>query len=134
VTDPSAEAIEKAGISYGPAAQAAKGTLNSLLRQQGKPMTNMRPQLSSIELERLLEGEGYLWNDWIRAYQRVRDVWRETTEEYLGRSPALVTLEELEDNNCTKPDATLQERTAGYAWLKKRLSRTRLRQLSHRPR
>jgi hypothetical protein len=99
-----------------------------------KPMTNMRPQLSSAELERLLESEGYLWNGWIRGYERVRDVRRETAEEYLARRPALVTLEELEDNGCTKAEATPQERTAGYAWLKRRLSRTRLRQLSHRPR
>ena len=79
-------------------------------------------ELSSTDLERLLKSKGYLWNDWIRGYKRVRDVRRETTEEYLGGPSDIVTLEELEDHDCTKLDATPQERTAAYAWLEKRLS------------
>ncbi len=78
-----------------------------------------RPSDINSEAIRLLGGADWLWSDAHKAFVESRNPERETTGDYLSRSPALISYEELRDHRLAGPAA---ERAAGLRWLRGRLS------------
>ncbi len=78
------------------------------------------------DADRLLRESGFLWNDFLYAFQRIRRTRREATDSYLS-NPVLVTFEELNDHHLIAPvelqhvQPTVQQRRDGLAWLASRI-------------
>ena len=85
------------------------------------PIGEPPKQLNSTETERLLKANGYLWDNWAFGFRRTRDVAHETTEQYLAKTPDIIGYEELEDHDCFKSDASVEERHASEAWVRERI-------------
>jgi len=79
------------------------------------------PSTIASEAIQLLEEADWPWSNIHNAFVESRDPERETTENYLSRSPAQISYEELREHRLAGP-ASMAEREAGLQWLRRRLS------------
>lgn len=94
------------------------------------------PPTIDIDAVKLLEREGYLWDDWLHGFRRKRRVGLESTDEYRKNAPAVISFEGLEDHHlvwasdlarAAGSENTVQQRRAGLQWLAEEI---RLRNVS----
>ena len=82
-----------------------------------------------IQAVRQLTDAGYLWDDSLYAFRRVRRVGRETTQQYWNSPPLVVAFEELEDHGLVLRDrnvggvraAASTDPNEGLRWLAERI-------------
>jgi hypothetical protein len=82
-----------------------------------------------IQAVRLLTDAGYLWDDSLYAFRRVRRVGRETTQQYLNSPPLAIAFEELEDHGLVLRDRNVggagttasTDPSEGFRWLAERI-------------
>jgi len=67
---------------------------------------------------RILEDNGWLWDDYRFSFRRVR--FEESTQDYLSRPPLLITYEEISDHGLTSSSVAQVERAR--EWLKQRIN------------
>ncbi len=87
-------------------------------------MANMKmnmPAELSTENERLLAGAGYLWDNWVHGFRRVREIGSQSVANYLAAEPDIISVEELTAHGCFDPDASLGERNKSEVWLHTRV-------------
>ena len=84
------------------------------------------PPTINIDAVKLLEREGYLWDDWRYAFRRTRRVGRESTEEYRNSTPKVISFEDLRDHHlvwaselarAAGSENTVRQRHDGLTWL-----------------
>lgn len=90
------------------------------------------PPTIDIDAVKLLEREGYLWDDWRYAFRRRRRVGQESTEEYMNSKPKVIAFEDLSDHNlvwaselsrAAGNENTVRQRHDGLKWLAEEIGR-----------
>ena len=87
-------------------------------------MANMKmnmPGNLSTENERLVAAAGYLWDNWVYGFRRVREVGSQSTAAYLDGTPDIISVEELTAHGCFDPSASMHQRHQSEVWLHARV-------------
>jgi hypothetical protein len=73
------------------------------------------------EAEILLKLHGYVWDNLLDGFRKVRTIGQESLEHYLKAAPDVISFEELKDHGLFEPIAPFSQRTDSLKWLEQRI-------------
>jgi hypothetical protein len=80
-------------------------------------MTSQLP----AEAEALLELHGYVWDNLLDGFRRMRRIGQESLDQYLQAAPDVISFEELDDHGFFDPSVPFSQRTDSLKWLEQRI-------------